>query len=122
MALEEAEKKRLAALQEAENKRKALKAEEAAAKEAKERVPKKKKVASPKPKRKRESKYLIPKPPKEESEEEEGFLEKCMPECLKRNIPRILLVLVVTWGLTSDTLLSVWDVVSDYILAAKHFR
>ena len=60
--------------------------------------------------------------PKEESEEEEGFLEKWMPECLKRNIPRILLVLVVTWGLTSDTLLSVWDVVSDYILAAKHFR
>ena len=60
--------------------------------------------------------------PKEESEEEEGFLEKWMPERLKRNIPRILLVLVVTWGLTSDTLLSVWDVVSDYILAAKHFR
>ena len=59
---------------------------------------------------------------KDENEEEEGFLEKWMPECLKRNIPRILLVLVVTWGLTSDTLLSVWDVVSDYILAAKHFR
>ena len=60
--------------------------------------------------------------PKGEAEEEEdGLLDKCLPECIKRNIPRIMLVLVVAWGLTSDTLLSVWDVVSDYILAGKHF-
>ena len=61
--------------------------------------------------------------PKGEAEEEEdGLLDKCLPECIKRNIPRIMLVLVVAWGLTSDTLLSIWDVVSDYILAEKHFR
>ena len=61
--------------------------------------------------------------PKGEAEEEEdGLLDKCLPECIKRNIPRIMLVLVVAWGLTSDTLLLVWDVVSDYILAGKHFR
>ena len=61
-------------------------------------------------------------PKGEAEEEEEGLLDKCMPECIKRNIPRIMLVLVVAWGLTSDTLLSIWDVVSDYILAEKHFR
>ena len=61
-------------------------------------------------------------PKGEAEEEEEGLLDKCLPECIKRNIPRIMLVLVVAWGLTSDTLLSIWDVVSDYILAEKHFR
>ena len=61
-------------------------------------------------------------PKVEAEEEEEGLLDKCLPECIKRNIPRIMLVLVVAWGLTSDTLLSIWDVVSDYILAEKHFR
>ena len=60
-------------------------------------------------------------PKVEAEEEEEGLLDKCLPECIKRNIPRIMLVLVVAWGLTSDTLLSVLDVVSDYILAGKHF-
>ena len=60
--------------------------------------------------------------PKGETEEEEGFVDKCMPEGVKKNIPSILLVPVVAWGLTSNTLLSVWDAVSDYILAEKHFR
>ena len=61
-------------------------------------------------------------PKGEAEEEEEGLMDRFMPECIKRNIPRIMLVLVVAWGLTSDTLLSIWDVVSDYILAEKHFR
>ena len=61
-------------------------------------------------------------PKGEAEEEEEGLMDRFMPECIKRNIPRIMLVLVVAWGLTSDTLLLVWDVVSDYILAGKHFR
>ena len=61
--------------------------------------------------------------PKGEAEEEdEGLMDKCLPDCIKQNIPRIMLVLVVAWGLISDTLLLVWDVVSDYILAGKHFR
>ena len=60
-------------------------------------------------------------PKGEAEEEEEGLMDRFMPECIKRNIPRIMLVLVVAWGLTSDTLLSIWDVVSDYILAGKHF-
>ena len=58
----------------------------------------------------------------EAEEEDEGLMDKCLPDCIKQNIPRIMLVLVVAWGLTSDTLLLVWDVVSDYILAGKHFR
>ena len=60
--------------------------------------------------------------PKGETKEEESFVDKWMPEGVKKTIPQIMLVLVVAWGLTSNTLLSVWDVVSDYILAEKHFR
>ena len=55
-------------------------------------------------------------------EEESGCLEKILPDCINENMPRIMFFLLVAWGLTSDTALSAWDVVSDYMLADKHFR
>ena len=56
-----------------------------------------------------------------EEEEEEGCMDKLLPDCIKRVKPRILLVLLVGWGLAADTIISLWDVVSDYLLAKEHF-
>ena len=60
--------------------------------------------------------------PEDESDEEEGCMDKLLPDWMKQNIPRLLLVLLVGWGLTSDTLLAIWDVLSDYFLADKHLK
>ena len=58
----------------------------------------------------------------QDDEEEEGCLEKILPDCINENMPQIMFFLLVAWGLTCDTALATWDVVSDYMLADKHFR
>ena len=58
----------------------------------------------------------------DETDDEEGCMDKLLPDCIRQSLPRLLLVLLVAWGLASDTLLAIWDVSSDYFLAAKHYK
>ena len=47
---------------------------------------------------------------------------KYVPAGVRQRLPWITFVSVGLWGLTSDTVLSFYDVVSDYLLAKEHFE
>ena len=44
-----------------------------------------------------------------------------IPFSIRKNFTWVTLFLTIGWGLSSDTILSMYDVVSDYILAHEHF-
>ena len=47
---------------------------------------------------------------------------KYLPAWLVRNKSLFAFVASVLWGLTSNTALTLYDVISDYMLASKHLR
>ena len=48
---------------------------------------------------------------------EESLFVKCVPLGVRQRLPWITFIVAGLWGLTSDTILSFYDVVSDYLLA-----
>ena len=52
----------------------------------------------------------------------ESVLEKCLPLRVRKNIPMIKLVLLTLWGVSSDTLLSIVDVGTDYKVGIDYLR
>ena len=47
---------------------------------------------------------------------------KYVPLGMRQRLPWMTFLAVGLWGLTSDTVLSFYDVVSDYLLAKEHFE
>ena len=60
--------------------------------------------------------------PSKQKVDKPSFYEKRVPIAVRKNLTWVVLVGSVGWGLTSDTILSIYDVVSDYILADEHLR
>ena len=63
----------------------------------------------------------------EESEENVSWIslmiQRCLPSCCRlKFLPWSALVCSILWGLTSDTVLTAYDVISDYFLAAKYLK
>ena len=63
----------------------------------------------------------------EESEENVSWIslmiQRCLPSCCRlKFLPWSALVCSILWGLTSDTALTAYDVISDYFLAAKYLK
>ena len=51
------------------------------------------------------------------------MIQRCLPSCCRlKFLPWSALVCSVLWGLTSDTALTAYDVISDYFLAAKYLK
>ena len=54
--------------------------------------------------------------------EEVSLFVKYVPAGVRQRLPWVTFAAVGLWGLTSDTVLSFYDVVSDYLLAKEHFE
>ena len=54
--------------------------------------------------------------------EDLSCLEKHLPLNLRLKLSGLTFVLGILWGFFADTFLAIYDVISDYILAAEHFQ
>ena len=54
--------------------------------------------------------------------QEVSFFAKYIPIGIRQRLPWITFFAVGLWSLTSDTILSFYDVVSDYLLGKEHFE
>ena len=54
--------------------------------------------------------------------QEDSLFVKHVPVDVRQRLPWMTFFAVGLWGLTSDTILSFYDVVSDYLLAKEHFE
>ena len=54
--------------------------------------------------------------------QEVSYFVKYVPVAVRQRLPWMTFFAAGFWGLTSDTILSFYDVVSDYLLAKEHFE
>ena len=57
-----------------------------------------------------------------EATQERSFYERWVPLSIRKIMVWIILVANILWALTANTVLSLYDVISDYILAYQHFK
>ena len=54
--------------------------------------------------------------------QDRSFYERWVPLSIRKIVVWIILVANILWALTANTVLSLYDVISDYILAYQHFK
>ena len=52
----------------------------------------------------------------------ESVVEKCLPPRFRKHLPMIVLVLLTLWGVSSDTVLAIVDVGTDYKVGIDYLR